>query len=96
MKKILVPTDFSERAEHALDVALQLAQSSDQEVLIELLNILDPERIYTITDDGDYKDLKSDEKYRELLISKAGRKMEELIEAKKISQCQRCCRVRKN
>ena len=85
MKKILVPTDFSERAEYALDVAIQLAQSSDQEVLVELLNILDPERIYTITEDGDYKDLKNDDKYRELLISKTGRKMEDLIEAKNIS-----------
>lgn len=84
MKKLLVPTDFSEPAGYALDVAIQLAQSSDQEVLIVLVNILDPERIYTITEDGDYKDLSTDEKYRDLLIGKAGQKLETLIESKKI------------
>lgn len=39
MKKILVPTDFSEQAEKALEVAAQLAKKYDGEIY--LLNVLD-------------------------------------------------------
>lgn len=39
MKKILVPTDFSEQAGFALDLALGIARKSDAEIL--LLNVLD-------------------------------------------------------
>jgi len=34
MKRILVPTDFSEKAEYALKVAAQLARSNDGEIII--------------------------------------------------------------
>lgn len=39
MKKILVPTDFSEQADFALDLARQIALKSDAEII--LLNVLD-------------------------------------------------------
>ncbi|TBN01800.1 universal stress protein [Hyunsoonleella flava] len=39
MKKILVPTDFSEQAEKALEVAAQLAKQHESEIY--LLNVLD-------------------------------------------------------
>ena len=47
MKKILVPTDFSERAEHALKVAAQIARKHDGEIyllhMLELpLDLIDP------------------------------------------------------
>lgn len=34
MKRILVPTDFSEHAEHALKVAAQIARKNDSEIII--------------------------------------------------------------
>lgn len=34
MKRILVPTDFSEHAEHALKVAAQIAKKNDSEIII--------------------------------------------------------------
>lgn len=39
MKKILVPTDFSEQAGFALDLALGIARKNDAEII--LLNVLD-------------------------------------------------------
>ncbi len=39
MKNILVPTDFSTQAGHALDFALQLAKKSDG--MVHLLNIVE-------------------------------------------------------
>ncbi|MBT8274439.1 MAG: universal stress protein, partial [Bacteroidia bacterium] len=40
MKKILVPTDFSEQAENALHVAAQLARKHDAEIyLLHLLEL---------------------------------------------------------
>ncbi|MBR9997658.1 MAG: universal stress protein, partial [Cyclobacteriaceae bacterium] len=39
MKKILVPTDFSEQANFALDFAYQIARKSDAEIY--LLNVID-------------------------------------------------------
>ena len=34
MKKILIPTDFSENAEYALKVAAQIARENDGEIII--------------------------------------------------------------
>ena len=47
MKKILVPTDFSEEAENALKVAAQIAKKFDSEIfllhMLELpLDLIDP------------------------------------------------------
>ena len=40
MKKILVPTDFSEQAENALKVAVQLAKKYDSEIyLLHMLEL---------------------------------------------------------
>ncbi|NRA92372.1 MAG: universal stress protein, partial [Psychroserpens sp.] len=40
MKKILVPTDFSQEAENALKVAAQLAKKHDSEIyLLHMLEI---------------------------------------------------------
>lgn len=51
MKRILVPTDFSEEAEHALKLAVQLAKKNDGEIF--LMNMLDlPFRATTAVTDS--------------------------------------------
>lgn len=82
MKKILVPTDFKESAENALDAALQISAASDQEVLILLLNIIDPERFYKVTEGGEFIDASTDEDYRKHLVHQSGLRLEEIIEKK--------------
>ncbi len=80
MKKILVPTNFTEYANNALHLALSLAEKSDQDVVVQLLHVINPEKFYTITEDGDYMDASKDENYRQHLVEKAGEKLEEMIE----------------
>ncbi|MEO1652608.1 MAG: universal stress protein, partial [Bacteroidota bacterium] len=82
MKKILVPTDFKESADNALDAALQISAASDQEVLILLLNIIDPERFYKVNESGEFIDASTDEEYRKHLVHQSGLRLEELIEKK--------------
>ena len=41
MKKILIPTDFSKNAEHALKVAAQIAKKNNGEIiLLHMLELL--------------------------------------------------------
>ena len=50
MKKILVPTDYSEQASYALDFAYQIARSSGAEIF--LVNIVDYPGLSTVWSGG--------------------------------------------
>jgi nucleotide-binding universal stress UspA family protein len=50
VKKILVPTDFSEQAGHALDFAIQIAGKSQAEIV--LINVVDYPGMYTAWSGG--------------------------------------------
>jgi nucleotide-binding universal stress UspA family protein len=77
MKQILVPTDFSVAAENALTVASQIAQSAGVQVL--LLHLIDPEKFYTTSSEGDFHNAAQDLDYQNHLRQNAEAKLKELI-----------------
>lgn len=79
MKKILIPTDFSEAANNALEAAIQIAKKSDQDLSLILMNVVDLDRYFTTNEEGEYVDARTDEKYKQHLIHTAGEKLGELI-----------------
>lgn len=79
MKKILVPTDFSENADNALNLVAQLAEKA--EVQVTLLNVVNPEQFYTTNSEGEFLDASSDENYRKHLMEKAEEKLKKVAEA---------------
>jgi nucleotide-binding universal stress UspA family protein len=85
MKKILIPTDFSEASNNALEVAIQIAKKSDQDLLLVLMNVVDLDRFFTTNEAGEYVDARQDPKYKAHLISNAEQKLEDLIEKYKLT-----------
>jgi nucleotide-binding universal stress UspA family protein len=77
MKRILVPSDFSSAAENALAVATQIAQQAGVEVV--LLHLIDPEKFYTTSSDGDFHNASQDINYQNHLREIAEGKLKELI-----------------
>ncbi len=78
MKTILVPTDFSEPANNALDVAIQLSKKLDGRVI--LLNIIEPIKSYVAATDGMYIDASVEQKYIEYLKENAQSQMKVLLQ----------------
>lgn len=79
MKKILVPIDFSESANNALDVAFQISKKSD--ILIILLTVVELDKFHTTAEDGTYISAENDDKFKAHLIHQAGLRLEEIIVA---------------
>lgn len=79
MKKIVVPTDFSEQAENALSVAVQIAKKTGGEVII--LNIIEPMQSYVAAADGMYIDVSVEQKYIEFLYENARKRLEEIVKS---------------
>jgi nucleotide-binding universal stress UspA family protein len=77
MKTILVPTDFSEPAKNALDVAVQLSKKLNGKVI--LLNIIEPIKSYVAATDGMYIDASVEQKYIEYLKENAQGQMKSLL-----------------
>ncbi len=77
MKTILVPTDFSEPANNALDVAVQLSKLLEGRVI--LLNIIEPIKSYVAATDGMYIDASVEQKYIEYLKENAHEQMKALL-----------------
>ncbi len=80
MKKILIPTDFSEASNNALEVAIQIAKKPDQDLSLVLMHVVDLDRFFTTNQSGEYVDAKQDPTYKAHLIESAGQKLEALIE----------------
>ncbi|NJO03490.1 MAG: universal stress protein [Bacteroidia bacterium] len=78
MKKILVPTDLSEHSQHALDVAIQISQKSELEII--LLNVIDLEKFYTTAEDGTYINASQDEGYKQHLSDQANKRLSEILD----------------
>lgn len=76
MKKILVPTDFSENADNALHLVAQLAEKAEVEIV--LLNVINPENFYTTNETGEFLDASADENYRNHLKEKSQNRLQEL------------------
>ncbi len=77
MKTILVPTDFSEPANNALDVAIQLSKKLNGRVI--LLNIIEPIKSYVAATDGMYIDASVEQKYIDYLKENAQSQMKVLL-----------------
>ena len=69
MKKILVPTDFSEPANNALTLAAQIAKRTDAKIY--LLHIVEPIKSYVAATDGMYIDASVEQKYIDYLKDNA-------------------------
>lgn len=88
MKKILVPTDFSEQSGFAFDLACQMAETNH--AIITVLHVLDYTGVYDFTAGasaypmmGSPAGLEFDEKFLNTLHSAAEEKMEEFVETHK-------------
>lgn len=77
MKKILVPTDFSEYANNALYLASQLAKTWEGSVV--LLNVIEPIKSYVAATDGMYIDASVEQKYIDYLSENAKTQLEETV-----------------
>ncbi len=88
MKKILIPTDFSEAANNALEAAIQIAKKSDQDLSLILVNVIDLDRYFTTNEAGEYVDARTDEKYKQHLIHSSGEKLGKLIEEYQLSNAE--------
>ncbi len=77
MKTILVPTDFSEQAENALDLASQIAQKQEGKII--LLNVIEPIKSYVAATDGMYIDTSVEQKYIDYLKDNAKNHLDGLI-----------------
>ncbi|EAY24404.1 universal stress protein [Microscilla marina] len=76
MKKILVPTDFSEQAKNALLVANQIAHKSGCEII--LMTVIDPPKSFQPTI-GQNDDENIEQKYVQYLIENAEGRMRKLV-----------------
>lgn len=73
MQKILVAIDFSPSSENAIDLALQFSKNTNIHLI--LYHVLDPERFFTIDENGNYHTAGNDEKYKQFLIQNATDKL---------------------
>ena len=85
MKKILVPTDFSEQANYAFDLACQIAEKNQAEIIA--LHVLDYTGLYDFTaGSGTYPILGSpagieyDEKFLDTLYTSAQEKLQGFLD----------------
>ena len=78
MKKILVPTDFSEPAANALNLAAQIAKETDAKIY--LLHIIEPIKSYVAATDGMYIDASVEQKYIDYLRDNAKEQIKKVIQ----------------
>ncbi len=81
MKKLLLPTDFSEHASNALDLVRQFAEMSSETIQLVLLHVINPERFIKVGEDGTYLDASKDENYCQVLKNNAQEQIEETQKA---------------
>ncbi|NJL13727.1 MAG: universal stress protein [Microscillaceae bacterium] len=84
MKTILVPTDFSDPANNALSLAVQMAQKTQGEVI--LLNVIEPIKSYVAATDGMYIDASVEQKYLDYLKENAQLQMDILKDKAEFTQ----------
>lgn len=78
MKKILVPTDFSEFASNALDVAAQIARKTESKIYV--LHIVEPIKSYVAATDGMYIDASVEQKYIDYLKENAQEQLNKMVQ----------------
>lgn len=76
MKNILVPTDFSDPANNALNLAGQIARKTGAKIY--LLHIVEPIKSYVAATDGMYIDASVEEKYIDYLKDNAKDQMKKI------------------
>lgn len=79
MQTILVPTDFSDYAKNALDLAVQIAQKKGGKII--LVHVIEPIKSYVAATDGMYIDASVEQKYIDYLIETAQDQLKKLIDA---------------
>ncbi len=77
MKKVLVPTDFSEQAGNALKVANKIAQKSGCEVI--LMTVIEPTKSFSSTSDVSSIEDSIEQKYIQYLVENAEGRMRKLM-----------------
>lgn len=84
MKNILVPTDFSEAAQSALNLAVQVAKKTNAR--ITLLHAIEPVTSYVAATDGMYIDVSVEKKYIDYLREGTQVRVEELLRDEKYKE----------
>lgn len=91
MKKLLVPTDFSQEAQNAVDLAAQLAEKLDAEII--LLHVLEiPYGSYSVMGEI-HLDYTFDQVYQTQLINSSKQKLDELVKQLKAKAVQAASRL---